>query len=42
VQTPDERAKQVFRVKVTLKDGLEQLRPGMTVDVWLDSVGEPQ
>ena len=36
VQTPDERAKQVFRIKVTLKQGLERLLPGMAADVWLE------
>jgi multidrug resistance efflux pump len=36
VQTPEERSKQVFRVKVTLVDGLDQLRPGMAADVWLE------
>lgn len=36
VQTPDERSKQVFRMKVTLIDGLDRLRPGMGADVWLD------
>lgn len=36
VQTPEERSKQVFRVKVTLRDGLERLRPGMAADVWLE------
>jgi HlyD family secretion protein len=40
VQTPEERSKQVFRVKVALREGLEKLRPGMTADVWLDSVGD--
>lgn len=39
VQTFEERAKQMFRIKVTLNlddaDDL-QLRPGMTADVWLD------
>lgn len=35
VQTPDERSKQVFRIKVTLEDGLDRLRPGMAADVWL-------
>jgi multidrug resistance efflux pump len=39
VQTPEERSKQVFRVKVALKDGLDKVRPGMTADVWLNSVG---
>lgn len=36
VQTPEERSKQVFRVKVTLLDGLDLLRPGMAADVWLE------
>jgi multidrug resistance efflux pump len=36
VQTPEERSKQVFRVKVHLRDGLDRLRPGMSADVWLD------
>ena len=36
VQTPDERSKQVFRIKVTLKTGAEKLRPGMAADVWLN------
>jgi HlyD family secretion protein len=36
VQTPDERSKQVFRVKVELDEGLDVLRPGMTADVWLE------
>ena len=35
IQTPDERAKQVFRIKVTLKEGWDVLRPGMSADVWL-------
>lgn len=34
VQTPEERSKQVFRVKVTLDEGLDVLRPGMTADVF--------
>lgn len=37
VQTPEERAKQVFRIKVDLQEGLDLLRPGMPVDVWLES-----
>lgn len=37
VQTPQERAKQVFRVKVQLDEGLDVLRPGMSADVWLPS-----
>jgi multidrug resistance efflux pump len=36
VQTPEERSKQVFRIKVTLVDGLDQLRPGMPADVLLE------
>lgn len=35
VQTPEERSKQVFRIKVTLGTGHEQLRPGMAADVSL-------
>lgn len=34
VQTPEERSKQVFRIKVMLDGGRDQLRPGMTADVW--------
>jgi multidrug resistance efflux pump len=37
VQTPEERSKQVFRIKVTLDEGLDVLRPGMAADVWLDN-----
>jgi len=36
VQTPEERSKQVFRIKVTLDEGLDVLRPGMAADVWLE------
>jgi HlyD family secretion protein len=35
VQTPEERVKQVFRIKVELREGLDKLRPGMAADVWL-------
>ena len=35
VQTPEERSKQVFRIKVIL-DEREGLRPGMSADVWLE------
>jgi multidrug resistance efflux pump len=35
VQTPEERSKQVFRIRVTLKDGSDVLRAGMSADVWL-------
>ncbi len=37
VQTPEERSRQVFRIKVTLTSGLELLRPGMAADVWVDN-----
>jgi len=36
VQTPEERSKQVFRIKVVLDEGLDQLRAGMAADVWLE------
>lgn len=36
VQTPEERSKQVFRIKVDLEEGLDLLRPGMEADVLLD------
>jgi multidrug resistance efflux pump len=35
IQTPEERSKQVFRIKVTLQEGWDVLRPGMSADVWL-------
>jgi multidrug resistance efflux pump len=37
VQTSDERAKQVYRVRVTIGERAELLRAGMTANVWLDS-----
>jgi multidrug resistance efflux pump len=37
VQTPEERSKQVFRIKVTLREGTDQLRPGMMGDVHLEA-----
>ena len=36
VQTPEERSKQVFRIRVMLDEGLDRLRPGMSADVWLE------
>ena len=39
VQTPEERSKQVFRIKVTLREGLDRLRPGMAADVGLEPRG---
>jgi len=38
VQTPEERSKQVFRVKVTLEEGLDRVRVGMAADVRFDEV----
>lgn len=38
VQTLEERSKQVFRMKVELKEGTERLRPGMTANVWLEPI----
>jgi multidrug resistance efflux pump len=38
VQTPEERSKQVFRIKVTIREGADKLRPGMAADVWLERV----
>jgi multidrug resistance efflux pump len=35
VQTAEERVKQVFRIKVELREGLDRLRAGMAADVWL-------
>jgi len=34
VQTPEERVKQVFRIKIELAEGLDVLRPGMSADVF--------
>lgn len=39
IQTPEERSKQVFRMKVTLDEGLDVLRPGMSADVGLEEKG---
>jgi HlyD family secretion protein len=36
VQTPEERSKQVFRIKVQLDEKLDKVRPGMSADVWLE------
>jgi multidrug resistance efflux pump len=36
VQTPEERSKQVFRIKVTLQEGLDRVRVGMAADVRFD------
>lgn len=37
IQTPEERSKQVFRIKVDLKTGKEKLHPGMAADVWWEA-----
>lgn len=42
VQTPEERSKQVFRIRVQLTDGLDVLRPGMAADVVLPKTSGPQ
>lgn len=39
IQTPDERSKQVFRIKITIENEENELRPGMLADVWLDPIG---
>ncbi len=39
VQTPEERSKQVFRIKVTVEDAVRRLRPGMSADVLFDEAG---
>ena len=39
VQTPDDRARQVYRIRVMLQKD-DRLRPGMTANVWLDSVSQ--
>jgi multidrug resistance efflux pump len=36
VQTPEDRSRQVFRIKVILEEGRDVLRPGMGADVWLE------
>jgi multidrug resistance efflux pump len=36
VQTVEERSKQVFRIRVTLDEGHDRLRPGMAADVSFD------
>ena len=41
VQTPEERSKQVFRIKVSLLDETDRLPPGMSVDVLLDPLSDP-
>ncbi len=38
VQTPDDRAKQVYRIRVTLRDN-QKVRAGMTANVWLEPAG---
>jgi multidrug resistance efflux pump len=40
VQTPEERSKQVFRIKVELDTGRDKLRPGMPVDLRLDKAAK--
>jgi multidrug resistance efflux pump len=42
VQTPEERTKQVFRIKVMLVERAKELRPGMIADVWLEGMTKPE
>lgn len=43
VQTPEERSKQVFRIKAVLEDGHDLLRAGMSADVLFEAPrGSPQ
>jgi len=42
VQTPEDRSQQVFRIKVTIDEGLDRVRPGMVTDVWLESRESPE
>jgi HlyD family secretion protein len=35
VQTPEERGRQVFRIKVELLEGFEHLHPGMAAELSL-------
>lgn len=42
IQTPDDRAKQVYRIRVTLNNADGKLRPGMTANVWLDTPDRSQ
>ena len=41
VQTPEERSKLVSRIKVTLEEGLDELRPGTIADVLLGEASKP-
>ncbi|QDV10477.1 Multidrug export protein EmrA [Rosistilla oblonga] len=41
IQTPEERSKQVFRIKATIVEGLDRLRPGMSADLWLGEIEQP-
>ncbi len=42
VQTSEDRATQVYRVRVKVKNEGGLLHPGMTVDLWLDKPGDPR
>lgn len=35
VQTSDERARQMYRIRVVLRGDVDQLKPGMTANVWM-------
>ncbi len=40
IQTTEERAKLVFRIKVAIEDPDRLIRPGLPADVWLEPPGE--
>ncbi len=42
VQTTDDRAKLVYRIRVTLPESAATLRAGMTANVWLEAAKVPQ
>ncbi len=42
VQTPEERSKQVFRIKVSVENRDGKLLTGMSADVWFDPAEVPQ
>ncbi len=41
IQTPEERSKQVFRIKAAIKTGLDRLRVGMAADILFDREPTP-
>ncbi|MFO0946559.1 MAG: hypothetical protein U1D30_11510 [Planctomycetota bacterium] len=41
MQTPEERSKQVFRIKVDVTEGMDLLRPGMAADITIGESSQP-